>query len=216
MNKFIKNERGNGLILTIFNFAVVGIMLILIVNLILVFTKKEQASNAAEQASFAATAVVYEEVNKVVESYVKIIGIDEEGIEILKPLREIVEEKEREIRSTEQGLSNNETHIMAVNNVLMEEIDNEPLLKAQILSALDSAKSKIPTVVKETIGKNHGKESPSDYQYYLNEDYRIEVIAATEFEVVNHNGVTFGSNQDIVQKGSGPVMEFVTKVGWSL
>ncbi|MDF1511675.1 hypothetical protein PZE06_26760, partial [Robertmurraya sp. DFI.2.37] len=65
----LDNERGSGVILTIFSFAIVGIMLILVLNIAMVFTKKEQALIAAEHASIAATSVVYEKIDSVVKHH---------------------------------------------------------------------------------------------------------------------------------------------------
>ncbi|MFE8698521.1 pilus assembly protein TadG-related protein [Cytobacillus sp. FJAT-53684] len=217
MKQYIKNERGSGVILTIFSFAIVGIMLILVLNIAMVFTKKEQASIAAEHASLAATSVVYEKVDYVIQSHVKkvIIGIDENGVEILEfePLIEKVTDMESAILSANASLSSNEAHIQAVNQVLLSEIPDDEELPAKITAALYSAKSSIPYVVKHIIEENFGKGT--DYEWnFLRDENRIEVIAKTEFNVINHNGLQFGSNSDIPQKGKGPSISFVESSGW--
>ncbi|MBP2241757.1 uncharacterized protein YpmB [Cytobacillus eiseniae] len=217
MKKYIKNERGSGVILTIFSFAIVGIMLIIVLNVAMVFTKKEQASIAAEHASLAATGIVYEKVDNVVNTHEKkvVIGIDEDGNEIIEyePLLDKVLAMESAIYASSPGISSNEAYIQAVNQVLSSEIPDDEDLPSKITAALNSAKMSISPIVQHIIAENYGKET--DYEWnFLHGENRIEVIAKSEFEAVNHNGITFGSDSDIPQRGIGPVISFIEQSGW--
>lgn len=218
MKKYINNQRGSGVILTIFSFAIVGIMLILVLNIAMLFTKKEQTSIAAEHASLAATSVVYEKIDNVVQSHVKkvLIGVDENGIEIFKyePLIDKVLDREGAIRASHPWLSNNEVYIKAVNEVLFSEIPDDEELSGKTSSALNSAKTSIPTVIEDIIDENVGEETDFEFEWELNEEYRIEVIAKTKFEAVDYDNIDFGGKSDIPQKGTGPTISFIEVSGW--
>lgn len=212
----LNNERGSGIFITIFYMAFVGVVLILIINFAFIYNKKTQASNAAEQASLAATSVVYEKINYVVDTHVKVIilGIDENGISILKhePLIDKVNSRENTIRNANPSLSNNEIHIQAVNEVLLSEIPDDAVLAGKITDALHSAKTVIGSVIGNTIHKNGGKTT--DFEYYVNDHYQIEVIAKTEFEPSRYSNINFGEKKDIPQKGIGPKISFLQVSGW--
>lgn len=208
MRELLNNERGSGLYITMFYFVIVGITLILILNIVMIFLQKEQASNAAEQASFAATSAVYDKVNAVVKEHVKIIHIGKTTIE--EPLIEKVATAEQAIRASNSNLSNNEIHIQAVNQVLLSEIPDDGNLKEKINTAVNSVD--IQGILKKYIKSNHGKEEITpDWDIV---DYRIEVIAKSEFEAVHHNGIQYGSDDDIPQKGIGPKLSFLQALGW--
>lgn len=215
MRCYLDNERGSGVLLTIFNFAIVGIMLIFVLNIAMAFTKKEQASIAAEHASLAATSVLYEQVYENVKSYKKVIDADiKEGtIDILKTIEEKVEEREDKLMYSQPFLSKNERHIQAIDEVLSSEIKDDHLFSDQVLQAVRNAESYIDGSVQNTIGKNHGKDAASDYKWEFQE-YRIVVEAKTRFEAVHYNGLSFGKNSDISQVGRGPEISFLEALGW--
>lgn len=208
MKQHITNERGSGVILTIFSFAIVGIMLILVLNITMAFTKKEQASIAAEHASLAATSAIYGEVNDVVNSHVKIIEV-EDGIDILEPLIDKVKAREASLSSS--GLSSNEIHIQAVNEVLMAEIPDDPILKSKLFHAVSAAKADIPAIIKDIIDSNGGKDADPVWEF---RDYQIVVEAKTEFKAVNQDEIIFASDQDISQVGTGPEIPFLETLGF--
>ncbi|WP_394141456.1 hypothetical protein [Cytobacillus oceanisediminis] len=215
MRCFLDNERGSGVLLTISNFAIVGIMLILILNIAMAFTKKEQASIAAEHASLAATSVLYEQVYEDVKSYKKLIDADiEEGtIDILKTIEEKVEEREDKLKYSQPFLSKNERRIQAIDDVLSSEIKEDHLFSDQVLQAVRNAESYIDSSVQKTIGKNHGNDAASEYKWEFQE-YRIVVEAETRFEAVHYNGLNFGKDSDVSQVGTGPEISFLEALGW--
>lgn len=218
MKQYIDNERGNGVILTIFSFAIVGIMLILVLNIAMVFTTKEQTAIAAEHASIAATSVVFEKVEPIIQSHVKevIIGVDENGVDIIKyePLIDKVIDRENAIKASKPWLSNNEVHIQAVNQVLSSEIPDDDKLKPKISNAINSAKYSIPSVINSIVDKNIGDDINFKVEWKLDGDNRIEVIAKTEYEPVKYEGLNFGGKNEIPQKGKGPKISFLEEAGW--
>jgi hypothetical protein len=215
MRCYLDNERGSGVLLTILNFAIVGIMLILVLNIAMAFTKKEQASIAAEHASLAATSVLYEQIYEDVKSYKKLIDADiEEGtIDILKTIEEKVEEREDKLKYSQPFLSKNERHIQAIDDVLSSEIKEDHLFSDQVLQAVRDAESYIDSSVQKTIGKNHGKDAANEYKWEFQE-YRIVVEAKTRFEAVHYNGLNFGKDSDVSQVGTGPEISFLEALGW--
>jgi hypothetical protein len=218
MKRYINNEEGSGVLLTLFSFAIVGAMLILVLNIAMVFTKKEQASIAAENASLAATSVVYEYIDTVVQSHVKevIIGVDENGVEIIKyePLIEKVLNRESALRFSHPWLSDNEIYIKAINEVLISEIPDDEKLPGKISSALHSAQSSIPSVIEHIIDENIGEETDFEYEWKLDDNYRIEVIAKLTSNAVDYNSMDFGDESVIPQRGKGPTISFIEASGW--
>ncbi len=218
MRKLIHNERGSGLFFTMFYIMIFGIALILILNIALVFMEKGQANIAAEQASLAATSVIYKEVIPIVNSHVKIIEVkDADGniIEIIKePLIDKFNIVKISIGNANSELSHNEVDFLAANKVLIQEIPDDEELSNKISGALSSAKSKISSVVERIIRDNGGKDSPTEYDWFLNEHNRIEVLAKSEFEAVHHNGINFGSDNDISQRGEGPTISLFEIISW--
>lgn len=216
MRTYMNNERGSGVLLTIFSIAIVGIMLILVLNIAMVFTKKEQTSTAAEQASLAATSVIYEYIDPVVQTHYKevIVGVDEDGNDIIEReyLLEKVNDMEGVLGLTNPLLSSNEIYIKAVNSVLLSEIPGDPILSTKISSSLNSAKTSIQSVIQNIINENVGEATA--FHWDLDEQYRIEVIAETKFEAVDYNGINFGGESKIPQKGTGPVISFIQASGW--
>lgn len=208
MKQHIRNERGSGVILTIFSLAIVGIMLILVLNITMAFTKKEQASIAAEHASLAATSAIYDEVNDVVNSHVKIMGV-EDGIDILEPLIDKVNARKASLNSS--GLSSNEIHIQAVNEVLVAEIPDDPILKVKLKHAVSRAKADVPAIIKDIIDANGGKDADPVWKF---RDYQIVVEAKTEFKAANQEKIIFASDQDIPQVGTGPEIPFLETLGY--
>lgn len=218
MKKYVDNERGSGVILTIFSFAIVGIMLILVLNIAMVFTKKEQTSLAAEQASFAATSVVYEQIDPVVQTHYKevVVGKDEDGNDIIEKeyLRHKVEDRKKSLLMTKPSLSNSEAYIEAVNSVLLSEIPTDSELLTKISSSINTAKLLINSVIQNFIDQNVGEETYFEYEWELDDEYRIEVIARTKFNAVDYNGIDFGGESEIPQRGKGPVISFIEASGW--
>lgn len=218
MKRYIQNERGNGVILIIFSFAIVGIMLILVLNIAMVFTTKEQTSIAAEQASLAATTVIYEKVEPIIQSHIKevVIGLDENGVEIIEyePLIEKVTAQENAIKSSKPWLSSNEAHMQAVNQVLLSEIPDDDKLYPKISGAISSAMSSIPSVVDTIVDNNIVDDVDFEVEWKLNDENRIEVLAKTEFEPVSYDGLNFGGKNNIPQKGRGPQISFLEVAGW--
>ncbi len=208
MKQHITNERGSGVILTIFCFAIVGIMLILVLNITMAFTKKEQASIAAQHASLAATSAIYDEVNDVVNSHVKIIEV-EDGIQILEPLIDKVNDRKASLSSS--GLSSNEIHIRAVNEVLVDEIPDDPILEIELKHAVTAAKADIPVIIRDTIDANGGKDADPVWEF---KDYQIVVEAKTEFKAANQEEVIFAVDEDISQVGTGPQIPFLETLGF--
>ncbi|MEN8697952.1 pilus assembly protein TadG-related protein [Bacillus infantis] len=206
MMRVLNNEHGNGMLLTIFSFAIVCIMLVLLVNITTIFKDKQQASTAAEQASFAATSYLYERIYENVKDYVKVIDVDEDegaiDIELLKPISEKIDEEERSLSNP--LLSDNEKHIQAIDNVLEREIGSDEDFKALVTSAMSSLD--LTNVISQTISDNKGKPADFNWDY---EDFRIKVEAKTEFEAVHYNGINFGTDQEISQVGTGPEISFL-------
>lgn len=212
MRKFINNERGSGLFYTMFYMMIFGIAVILILNIAIVFMKKGQANVAAEQASYAATSVIYKKVFPIAKAHIKIIEVkDEDGniIEVIKePLIEKFDIIKDSILNANKNLTDNEAEIQALNEVLVQEIPADDDLSCKIAGALNNVNHSISYAVQTTIENNGGKFYPGEYQWSFNKQNRIEVDAKAEFKAVHYNGINFGSDDDIPQTGEGPTIPF--------
>lgn len=208
MSVVLKSQKGNAVILTIWTLSVLGLMIVIIMNIAKVYVVKEQASIAAEQASLAASAVVYDEVGKVIEHY------ENEDLFEDETLQEKVEKEEQRLQSQNGNLSLNEAHIQAIDYVLLQVLRQDEALREEIKGALERAGGDVQAVVSNIISKNGGKPSGTQIHYF-NDDKRIEVVTSARFEAVKYKSMFTGSDSDVSQRGIGIEIPFVDEVGWN-
>ncbi|HWO96319.1 MAG TPA: Tad domain-containing protein [Bacillus sp. (in: firmicutes)] len=67
MRKYLQNERGNIMLLSICLMGVLVVMFLMLTSFVKAFYIKDKASSAAEQASLAATAYVYQKVDEAIK-----------------------------------------------------------------------------------------------------------------------------------------------------
>lgn len=66
MRKYIQDERGNVMLLSVCLMSVLVVMFLMLMSFVKAFYIKDKASSAAEQASLAATAYLYEKVDEAI------------------------------------------------------------------------------------------------------------------------------------------------------
>ncbi|WP_404406811.1 pilus assembly protein TadG-related protein [Jeotgalibacillus malaysiensis] len=211
--KYLKEERGN---ITIF---ILGLMVILIALIMLVLNfsnaliAKEQANSAAQQASLAATAVLYERLDEAIEEYEsEVVGIVDS---YPKSIEEKVEERTSELSSGEMsGYSLNEIQNKALDQVMAEELSKglgDDLLREKIEEEMEFSWSlDMREAAKNAILANGGTLDEAEITFFS--DGQIVVSAAHDVEVTQYNDWFSGINENIKRQSAGPELAFVKEL----
>ncbi|QQK81394.1 Tad domain-containing protein [Salicibibacter cibi] len=207
--KHLKNEKGNVTYLTIGLIMIIALMLAFIVNFGKIFATNEQAGTAAEQASLAATSIIYEEMLDVIGDYEREEDDEDEDEE----LEEFVEERKDELMDAED-YSENEAEIQAINQILEEEIPEDQDLQEEIEEALVDASQQISNEVSEIITRNNGSLDETTITMF-NEENRIEVTTAVTYDQVAFGGMIDEGSEEIHQRGIGLDISFVEVLSWN-
>lgn len=209
--RHLREERGNVtvFVLTIFFFMVlVGFTLLF--NMSTIFVDKERAANAAQQASFAATAVIYAEAEKAILAY------DASMERLVDPVYiwPQVESAEESLGAAHPDWSHSEVKYQAIDEVLKENLPGNPDLFAYVQQALAEAKAQIPGLAADLIAVNEASSSGSSVQLF-NGEQRIEVRTS-----VRYDNETFGLDflpdftEQVYQTGQSRRIGFVEAMGW--
>ncbi len=217
--KHVQNEKGNVMIFFLSSFFIMVIMFLVVLNFTKVFAVKQQASNAAEQASFAATAVIYELTMEGVRNYDRSIPGQAERVLAGKTVAEKIGDRTGALQGSEPDLSYNEARLRAIDEVLSAELQSGPgsnKLNHEILSILQwNGIDEIRAVVNETVGTNGGGSDATSVVLF-SPDYRVEVKTSSEFKGLEINHIFAGLIKHISQTGKGPEAAFLKELdGWS-
>ncbi|WP_176764734.1 Tad domain-containing protein [Natribacillus halophilus] len=218
--KHLKNEEGNVTYLTIGLIMIIALMLVFIVNFGKIFAVNEQAGTAAEQASLAATSIIYEEMLDVIGDYEREEddeddenddNDDDEDEE--EELEELVEDRKDELMAAE-NYSENEAEIQAINQILEEEIPEDQDLQDEIEEALVDASQQISNEVSEIITRNNGSLDETTITMF-NEENRVEVTTAVTYDQVAFGGWIDEGSEEVHQRGVGLETSFVEVLSWN-
>jgi hypothetical protein len=163
-------------VLTIFFFMSL-IMFTLLFNMSTIFVDKEVASNSAQQASIAATEVVYDEMKEAIRLY------DLSITHLYNPvyISPQVNEEEAYLRSAHPEWSDSEVRFNAIDRVLDRNIPGNGELYSYVNLGLVQAQSKIPEIVGEILEDNGAVRSGSVVTF-LTSDLRIEVETSVRYQ----------------------------------
>lgn len=212
MNK-LKSEDGNMTILSISVMAFGLLMIVLFLNFTKFFAVFDRANTSAEQASLAATSVVYEEAMEVISTYEYKCGETEDGDPIYCPLRDVFNNVKNSVQASNPSYTTNQINREAINQLLISWLPREADLSRILRSKLISSGSRIQQVVREVITENKGKVTGTEIRYF-NNDNRIEVLTTAELEI-NDAGFIPSLNYDIPNIGLGVEVPFIEMLGWS-
>lgn len=213
MRDTVKNERGNISIFVLGLLVILAVMFVLVLNLSNVLVAKEQANSAAQQASLAATAELYDKMYEVIEEY------ESEVIGLVDSYPENIEEKvdkevERLSSGEMSGYTLNEIQTEAFDRVLAEELSKglgDDLLREKIEEELEFNWSiSIRQTARNAILANGG--SLEEAELTLFEDGRIMVSASRDIEITDSNGWLSGVEENIARTSAGPEMLFVKEL----
>ncbi|TFD99388.1 Tad domain-containing protein [Jeotgalibacillus sp. R-1-5s-1] len=213
---WLKEERGN---ITIF---VLGLLIILMALFILVLNfsgalvAKEQANTAAQQASLAATAELYEQLAEAIDEY------ESEIIGLVDSYPESIDEKiEKEIDRLSggemSGYSLNEIRNKAMDRVVTEEISKglgDDLLREKIEEELEFDWSlEMREAARSAILANGGTLEEAEVIFF--DDGQIVVRASHDIETTQYQNWFAGLSEQIGRTSAGPELEFVKELeGW--
>lgn len=224
----VKSEKGNISLLVMGLMGVTMIMFLVVLSFSKVFAIKEKASTASEQASYAATSVIYEVAMESVAEYDRSLpGKVDEVID--KTLQEKIEEKKEERLTFNPFLSENEAKIEAINEVISDELKNgggpgiglglgvrKELLNKILLDNLtrESTNQRIRSAVADIILNNDGLLEGTIIDYL--DDYQIKIETSARYEALKYDELIPEDKRKLKQKAKGPKIDFFKELnGWS-
>ncbi|MBP1971440.1 hypothetical protein J2Z83_003579 [Virgibacillus natechei] len=205
------NEEGNIILFVLGMLSIIMILFVFVLNMGMGLAVKEQSGTTANQASMAASSVLYEEVRQVIFEY------ENDTLEgALQAFFEDIEEKVDDKASDLSGSftysdwSTNEIELEAFDIVLKEELDT-PVIREKLneLLADEDIESQVIDKAKQTIVQNGGQLDGAELQIESN---RIHVRAANEFESTSYDGIMAGIRENVFQESAGPKIDFLEDV----
>jgi hypothetical protein len=212
-----KNEKGNISLLVMGLMGVTMIMFLVVLSFSKVFAIKEKASTASEQASYAATSVVYEVAMTAVEDYDSSLpGKIDEIID--KTLQEKIDKKKEELMMFNPFLSENEAKIEAIDAILSEELNGAGLkseiLNEMLLEQLNQADQQIRDAVSGVILSNDGILEGTIVT--LLDENQVKVETSARYEALKYDELIPEDKRKLKQKAKGPEIGFIKELkGWS-
>ncbi|RDI37949.1 Tad domain-containing protein [Falsibacillus pallidus] len=211
----LKEERGNA---ALFMIGMLGIMMVLFVfvfNLTKVFAVKEEAQTTTQQASLAATAVLYGGLDEAIKDYeTTLIGtVDSlpESIEMK------IDKKKVELQSDSSysDYSNNEISLEAMDIVLTDElrhgIGNKKLDEVLEQHIRNEILPEMMKQARQTILDNHGKLTGAQL---VIENGQVYVRASNKVSGTSIKGFFHNLTGDLFQTSGGPKVDFMEELDY--
>ncbi|UJL47031.1 hypothetical protein KFZ58_03550 [Virgibacillus sp. NKC19-16] len=205
------NEDGNIILFVLGMLSIIMILFVFVLNMGMGLAVKEQSGTTANQASMAASSVLYEEVRQVIFEY------EDDTLEgalqaFFEDIEEKVDDKVSELSGsfTYNDWSANEIELEAFDIVLKEELET-PVIREKLneLLADEDIESLVINKAREAIVQNGGQLDGAELMI---ENNRIHVRAANEFESTSYDGIMAGINENIYQESAGPEIDFLEDV----
>lgn len=237
MRKYLRNERGNIMLLSLCLMGVLVVMFLMLTSFVKAFYIKDKASSAAEQASLAATAYVYEKVDEAIVEIDKALlelgsatvetgddaaPVASESAEASsvavditlgeKSLAEQIDDKWKIMESL-SGYTSNEARIEAVDKVLSDELQGtgprQAIVEHELRNALGSETiAGLQSIISNVIEENGGTTAGSTLQYF-NEENRIEIQTSSTYKPTIFEDLFPEEGIEVKQKGEGPQVKFI-------
>jgi hypothetical protein len=226
----LQNENGNTMLFTLGMLSIMMIMFLFVVNLTKVLAVKENSNTSSQQASLAATSVLYEELWDRFSDYEELPELPEMPIipeppdlpelpelPIIKSLGEKIIEREQELepKFAYRHYSEKELHIEAIDQVISEEIRSPKGKKLKRELELEMTYQILPEVkaaAREAIIENDGNIENAELFIRHN---RIEVRASNSIEASTFGNFFKGINDKLFQTSAGPEITFLSYLsGW--
>ncbi|MBS4206158.1 Tad domain-containing protein [Lederbergia citrea] len=213
----MKNEDGNAVLFMLGLLSIMMILFMLVVNMTQVLAVKEQANTTSQQASLAATSVLYEEIWYSIDEYERsLIGMIESYPETI---REKVDKRITQLRSNHsyRNDSDNEIRRKAINQVISEQLRSgigKEALRNQLENDIRfKIIPKMKTAAVAAIVANNGNVNEAEMQVF--KDERIYVKASNNVEGSAYNKYFSGIKKKLFQESAGPKVDFVSQLSIS-
>lgn len=200
MKKYIRNQRGNALIISLWYMIVSILIMALVLNIGKAFAIKQQANNAAELAAIAATSDAIEGVMEGVRAFDMSAASEDqkfaEGITV-----------EELINLEEQKLTNYSEHLRrlkAIDRVVNPRMYTYPALGGFVKTSLAVKWSQAYSTASSIAGQNHGKNTTISIS-----KRRIKVETSVDFESISDGKYIEKFYKKINQTGYGPEFEML-------
>lgn len=210
IRRILNNEKGN---MTLLMISILGCMLLLsviILNFSKVLAVKEQADTTTQQASLAASSVIYDHIEESINEY------DREAFllnPLRKPLSKKVEDWQRKLSrdSKYREYSENEINTEAIDLAIKEEFssDQSSLLRSILDNNLKELEPQMMSVAREVIQENKGKLDGAEMRFEHN---RIYIKAANEFKATKYDTLLEGFHKKLYQESAGPEIDFLSEL----
>lgn len=209
----VRQERGNAALLMIGLLSIMMVLFIFVFNLTKIFAVKEEASTTAQQASLAATSVLYSQIDEAVKKYEKTI----EGTidKVPESIEKKIQKKEIELQSSASygDYSDNEIKLEAMDIVLTEEL-KRGVGKDKLQKILDDElyHKTLPAMeaqAQTTIVQNNGNLTGAEL---VIDDGQVFVRASNTVKGTSYKGFFTDLKEDLFQTAGGPKVDFLTEL----
>ncbi|BCB02162.1 Tad domain-containing protein [Bacillus sp. KH172YL63] len=210
---YLQEERGNAALFMIGLLSIMMVLFVFVFNLSKIFAVKEEANTTAQQASLAATSVLYDQLDEAIEEYEKgLIGTVDSYPE---SIGQKIEKKESQLRSDPgyNDYSENEIKLEAMDIVLTEELrhgigkeDLDYQLGQDIYNGI------LPEMVsqaKSTILENGGNLTDATLTI---KNGQVFVHASNTMDGTAFKGFFQGIKEDLFQTSAGPRADFIEEL----
>jgi hypothetical protein len=208
----VRQERGNAAILMIGLLSIMMVLFIFVFNLSKIFAVKEEANTTAQQASLAATSVLYSQVDNVINDYEK--TLEGKVDKIPESIGKKIQKKEIELQldSSYDDYSDNEIELEAMDIVLTEELQRgvgkdqlHNMLNSELYETIKDMEAQAQT----TIIQNNGNISDATL---VVDDGQVFVRASNTVEGTSFKGFFTDLKEDLFQTAGGPKIDFLTEL----
>ncbi|NQD66197.1 Tad domain-containing protein [Bacillus haikouensis] len=208
----VRQDRGNAAILMIGLLSIMMVLFIFVFNLSKIFAVKEEANTTAQQASLAATSVLYSQVDEVINDYeAALIGTVDK---LPESIGKKIQKKEFELQSDSSydDYSDNEIELEALDIVLTEELQRgvgkdqlHDMLNIELYETIKEMEAQAQT----TIIQNNGNLSGATL---VVDDGQVFVRASNTVEGTSFKGFFTDLKEDLFQTAGGPKVDFLTEL----
>lgn len=221
--RWIKCQKGNITLLSIASVSAMIGMFLIVFSLVNGMLVKGNATSSAEQASIAATSVLYEAINDAIDEYDEELEEElleaEEEEESESESEEIEEELLREridehIMNNHESISSSQKMRTAINDVLIEELElsNEDL-ENYLSDHMNTSINEATQAAISLINDNNGSTNDGEIIFF-NDYHRIEVYASSRYESLIFDSLIQENDRFILDVGYGPEMRFLEYLPW--
>jgi len=204
--KYIKNENGSTTFLTVGILFFGVLLMILFLNIIKMFAVDDRANTSAEQASLAATSVVYDNMMSLIETFS--YPCDGEVCYLIEDYDEVAQA----VSSNNPSYTASQVEREAIDQLLTTKIPQISDLKKAVKQRMEGMSSDISLAVSNVINENKGNPLGTTIEYF-NEDNRILIRTTATFENVEA-GFIEKNTEDIENVGLRMEVPFAHSVNW--